>query len=461
LIDLKDTTINKSFAIAFSSLLASPGTSFVNSVEEHDLNIENVELKKVRLAKGSIHIRLENPINTKVFFTLQLPGVSKNSVDFIEIFEAPAGSTANPGIVEGDINVSGYTMDLTGESGGTFNIMQSLFSVKTDPNGPTVTITNNDVTKVFATLKDFKADYARGYFGSQIVSDTTEISIPQFANVSGLIDLPACNLNFVITNGFKIPAKATLHVLSNENVTNNVTVPLTTNSSSAVQIGQGFTIDQATGSWSTLQSSVKTLNFNSTNSNVEQYLENLGSKQKIGYSLQLNPWGNTSGGWNEIFPDSRLKVAIDASMPLHIGLDGFTIRDTFDLDLKQNTEKTHVVEGELIMKATNLFPMSGSISLNLLDASGALIYTVSGTSELKSSVCGTTFTNGMQTCLSEIHFVLPKSVLEKLENVKKVAIKSVFDTPNATTNTSEQVSIPVGAYLGFKLKGAFKLENRY
>ena len=173
-------------------------------------------------------------------------------------------------------------------------------------------------------------DYARGYFGNKVISDTTETTIDFLTHLtSGLIDLSSANLSFSISNGFKIPAKGTLTVISNENSTGDV-VPLTASSLNLFQFGEAFNIDPATGGWTDLSSSIKTINFNELNSNVETYLENLGAKQKIGYSIQLNPWGNTSGGWNEIFPNSHLKVSIDASLPLLIGADGLTIRDTCD-----------------------------------------------------------------------------------------------------------------------------------
>ena len=105
--------------------------------------------------------------------------------------------------------------------------------------------------------------------------------------------------------------------------------------------------------------------------------------------------------------------------------------------------------------------MSGALSLHLLDESGNLIHTVAGSSELKSSLFGSTYTNGIQTCISEVHFVLPKAVLSQLESVKKVAIQSEFNTPIPTVNGNSSVSIPVGAFLGVKLRGAFKLENRF
>ena len=462
LITLPDTTIDKNFSIAFSSFVVAPGTSFVNSTEENTMNFEDVELKKTRLQKGFIDVKLQNPLATKVVFTIKLPGVTKDGLDFEQSYTAPAGSIANPGIVEGTVDISGYFMDLTGISGGGFNKLQSSLTVKTDIDGPTITMTNSDVTKISATLRGIKMDYARGYFGNKVISDTTETTIDFLTHLtSGLIDLSSANLSFSISNGFKIPAKGTLTVISNENSTGDV-VPLTASSSNLFQFGEAFNIDPATGGWTDLSSSVKTINFNELNSNVESYLENLGAKQKIGYSIQLNPWGNTSGGWNEIFPNSHLKVSIDASLPLLIGADGLTIRDTFDFNVKQNTAKTHVVSGELILKATNAFPMSGKISLKLLDESGSVIGTVNGSQVLQSSLFGNTFSStGVQTCVSEIHFSLPEGIVSKLEQIKKVSIMAEFNTPNPLSGLSEQVLISEGAFLGVKLKGAFKVENRY
>ena len=462
LVAFPDTTINKNFSIIFSSFVAAPGSSFVNSIEEHTMNLEGVELKKARLEKGFIDVKLQNPFATAVIFVLQLPGVTKDGVDFEQSFLAPQGTMTNPGIVEGTIDISGYVMDLTGVTGGSFNKLQSIFKVKTDISGPSITILHSDITKISATLRGIKMDYARGYFGNKVISDTTETTIDFLTHLtSGLIDLSSANLSFSISNGFKIPAKATLTVISNENSTGNL-VPLTVSSSNLFQFGEAFNIDPATGGWTDLSSSVKTINFNELNSNVESYLENLGAKQKIGYSIQLNPWGNTSGGWNEIFPNSHLKVSIDASLPLLIGADGLTIRDTFDFNVKQNTAKTHVVSGELILKATNAFPMSGKISLKLLDESGSVIGTVNGSQVLQSSLFGNTFSStGVQTCISEIHFLLPEGLVSKLEQIKKVSIMAEFNTPNPASGLSEQVLISEGAFLGVKLKGAFKVENRY
>ncbi len=461
IVKIPDTTINKSFTIPFSNFNLAPGTSFVNSVEEHPMNVQAIELKKVRLSNGVINLKLENPVNTPVFFKIQLIGVSKDGNEFEKIYKVPSGSILNPGIIENTVDISGYDLNLSGITGGTFNILQSKFTVTTDPDGINTSITDKHITKVSAQLKDLKVDYARGYFGDKIISDTIETTVDFLTKIqAGSVDFPESKLKFIVTNGLKIPAKATITSLKNSNV-NGSTVPLNLTTQSAFQFGEAFNLDPATGSWSTLSESKKEIEFNSTNSNLEKYLENLGAIQKIGYSIHLNPWGNTSGGWNEFFPSSRLKVEINASMPLSFELDKFTLKNTFTFEVKQNTEKTHVVSGGLTLFATNGFPISGKIILELLDSDGDVLFLVEGTEILKSSEFGNSFSKGIKIANSTIHFVLTKEMVKKLEMVKKVNVISQFDTPSSFNNQNIKVQIPEGAFLGVKLKGDFKVENRF
>ena len=149
LIEIPDTTISEVFAPTVS-LPISAGVSFVNSVEEHELNIPDVELKKIILKEGFIDVRLENPVATKTLFTVQLPGVTKNGVEFSRLFEAPAMNNGQPGVVEETVSLKGYTLDLTGINGGEHNVLRSQIDVKTDPAGPDITLALSDVTKVFA-----------------------------------------------------------------------------------------------------------------------------------------------------------------------------------------------------------------------------------------------------------------------------------------------------------------------
>lgn len=453
-VEIPDTTVKHTYAISLNSFTVPPGTSFVNNVQEHEIAMGDIELKKIRVKKGGIAISVQSPIETKTYFTVELPGVTKNGITLQQDFVAPAGTNANPGQVNGYVDLSGYEMDLRGASLGSFNKIQSKMLVKSDPDGPTVTVGNQDSVKFLFTMNDIVIDYARGYFGNELVTDTITENIEALGKIlSGLVDLPAASMQLEVINGLKVNGKVMLTQLQNTNAQQNH-VSLTHPS-----LHTWITINGATGTENNLQTSSTTLEFNAQNSNLEQFLENHGAKNDIGFQLQLNPWGNISGGWDEIFPQSSLKVNLKADMPLSIGLTDLLLQDTFEFSFKQDFTKTHVKSGTMWLKATNAFPLSGEVTLYLIDASGNTIGTLVSSGVVQSSVYGS-FVNGVQQQQSYIEFVIPENLVDDLEYVNQLSVKVKLNTPDEVSNMSEQVSIPAGAFFGFKVGAKLKVETR-
>lgn len=451
LIEIPDTTISQTYSIVVSSLSIPPGTSIVNQIEEHTIDLAPIELKKTHISQGVIKLKIYNPVAAKVYFTVQLPGVTQNGITFEQNYFAPAAVGSTPGTVEANLNITGYDIDLSGISGGEVNVLQSKLVINTDPLGSNVTVTNQHIFKVDAEFKNVKIDYAKGYFGTKSFSDTTTYTIDLLNGLTaGSIDIPASSIQLIITNGMKVEGRATLTKLSNTNALGS-----TVNLSSSL-IGNPVYMDAATGnSWSYAPSS-QTISLNGTNSNLESYIENLGNKHTVGYKVELNPWGNTSGGYNEIYASSRLKVKLKAQLPMAIGADGLTLRDTFDLDIQQDIEKSHLESGMLILNASNAFPMSSSVKIYLLDANGTTLHIVNGSAPIESSLYGAVDPkDGMLKTNSEVNFVLPENVLDDLANVKNIAVEATFNTPNPATSLNEQQAIPVGAFIAVKLKTKF------
>ena len=63
------------------------------------------------------------------------------------------------------------------------------------------------------------------------------------------------------------------------------------------------------------------------------YIENLGYTHELGFEVRMNPLGNITGSYNEVFPNSRLKLSLSSQFPLSVGLNGLTIEDTLSLNL--------------------------------------------------------------------------------------------------------------------------------
>lgn len=454
IVEIPDTTIKNDYALPISGFNVTPGTSFVNNVEEHVIDMGDIELKRIRVKSGGVSISVKSPIETTCLFTVQLPGVTKNGMTLSQEFTVPAGSDNELSVVNGFVDLAGYELDLRGASQGSFNRIQSKMIVESDINGQTVYVSNLDTLRFVFGMKDLVIDYARGYFGSQLITDTISENIDALSKISsGLIDLPSSSVELELVNGLKMSAKAKLTELKNVNAQQN------TVNMSHPTLDSWLTINSATGTENSLQPSTTTLLFDGSNSNVEQYLENHGAKNDIGFELQLNPWGNVSGGWDEIFPQSSLKVNLKADMPLAIGLNDVVLLDTFDFSFKQDFTKTHVTSGNLWVKATNAFPLSGVVTLSLLDASGNTITTINGTSTFASSVFGSVV-NGILQKQSYVEFPISESVLEQLDLVKQLSLKVTMNTPNPATNISEQMAIPADAFFGVKVGAKLKVEAR-
>lgn len=458
-ITIPDTTINEKYTIALLNLTLNPGFSFINNVEEHDLNMPyGIRLGKIILKEGAINVKVYNPIGTKAFFNVLLPGVSKDGIQFNQQYEAPPGTNQNPGVISASIDLSGYEVDLTGVTGSEWNKFRSIVSVSTDPNGPTVVITNQDTTKVEASFSGFKLDYARGYFGDAEFSGDQTFTIDALNNYygGGLFDIPSTTVTMELENSIKVSAQGKIDHLTNTNNQGSVV------DFNHPQIGTEFYINAATGSWNNLVPSLKTFQFTSANSNLEAYVENLGHEHSLGFSIKLNPWGNVSGGWDELYPNSDIKLKLKVNMPLLYGLNDLIVQDTFEVNLNQEPDKTKVISGELIMDASNAFPYGAVAEIYLLNANKNVLHTISSPNGIESALYGSIDPeSGLMVKKSQARFILTEEALADINQVKYILVRTVLNSPNPSSGVSEPQSIPIGAFIGVQIRTKFKTENQF
>jgi hypothetical protein len=455
IVSIPDTQVIQIFNPAIA-LNVPAGFNVFNETEEHTIDIPGVQLKKIRVFSGKIDLNVYNPLPTSVTFNVTLPGVYNNGLLFQQSLTAGAGDNSNPTVGSGSLDLSGYEMDLRGINGISFNILQASVVAVTDPTGPAVSVTPAQQFKVEATLKDIALDYARGYFGNQVFSDTTGLTVDYLNNiVSGLVDVNNIQLSLSLSNGMKVPVKSELTLIENVNSTGN-SVAL-----SAPCIGQDLYLAPAVGAWDNLIPSTQQIQINSQNSNVEQVFENLGATMNLGYKITINPNGNVNGGWDEIFSTSRLKVDLHAQMPLQLQADQLTLADTFAVSLTQNTAKTHVTGGYFQLDASNAFPMQCQMKLSFLDANSQVIEETIGDALVLSAVAGTQNASGMYVKNSSVKFYLSKTLMEQINQVKYIRVEGILDTPNPSGSANQQVSIPMGAFLHVRLKAKLQTQIVY
>lgn len=447
LVEIPDTFIVQDFTINFAQLELPPGTVYVDEVEEHEFDLGDVALTRARFANGSAKIRIENPVATEVIFDIELPGVTLNGETFQESTEVPAARNGEPGVKTFELSLSGYNVDLRGFTENKSNRLQSRMTAKTSVDGPAVTITNQDIVVFRVQMDNLKLDYAKGYFGNQVIHDTAEVNVDFLDNiVDGAMAIEPMDVTFTVKNGIKAKAQAQLNSFSSLNYAGN-SINL-----AHPYIGQKNNIDAAQGDASNLMPSEWMINFNENNSNFNAFLENLGNQYEVDYSIFLNPWGNASLGNDEIFPNSRVTVGIESDFLLGIGAQNLTLRDTFAFDISQENNAAKIVAGKLVIESENLFPYGAEIQIRFLDENNQLIETIVSAENLNS---GTTDVGlGMHLMQkSELGFEIPQALIEKIEEVKNIELNVVLDSDTYPTNLIySNAELRLKAYCLFDLK---------
>jgi len=449
IVQLPDTTIRQATTINIPSISVPPGISFINQEEVHSFDVADFQLKRVVLKAGQAEILVKSKVPGATNLTLQLPSVKKNGVAYSKTLFAPAATPTNPTILTDIIDLREYEIDLTGPNGGSFNQLRSRLIVQADPNGETFIFSNQDSIIFEVRFKNLIPNYARGYFGNQIVSDTTVLDFDLLNTLtSGAIDLDNVVLKIELLNGLKTSARSKFTFIENGGITNN-TVGLT-----HPQIGPWIWLNQATGPWDNLVFSSHLIEFNQGNSSIEAFLENIPRFLRLGYSIELNPWGNVSGSWDELFPTSKVIARLTADMPLAIGMNQLTYADTFAIELANDGSAFSVKQGEFEIQTSNAYSFQGQLQLVFLGDQGQQLLTKNASEPIAGSSSLTNF-NPMQVAKSTVFISLNEEETEKAMKMKKLVVRAVFDTPQ----NGQIATLYDGQFLAFKLFTNLKIRT--
>jgi hypothetical protein len=440
LIKLPDTTLVQK-AVSSFNLTLGPG-NLIQSVGVDQLyDLGQIELKRVMVKEGTAIITIESPFPGKTKVQFSFPKTLDGNGDiFAKEYILPAGTLANPSIVSETISMKDFDFDLTGTDGSLVNYITADAFIISAEETDYFQITNQDTVIITMEFKDMTPKYAKGYFGEYLITDTTSISIAQMKKViGGNILLDSLNLNLSVRNGFKLFAQATFNQLKgiNSGTFNEVELIFPNlNSSININPASGGLYDYVASSFS--------LPINNSNSNILAFIENLPDSIDIGYTIHINPYGNTTGGDDEFFPNSVMDIYLDGEFPLKFSADAINLVDNFDLSFTQN-ENARVNKGIITLRYENSFPIETIATIALLDGEGNTLETLSPSSGITSGTYNAL--NGTTTPSSgDATYTLTEETLNNLELTKQIEVNIKF-----STDESAMVKININDYFKFNL----------
>jgi hypothetical protein len=359
LVEIPDTVISKSFVVPLTGgpFNIPAGQVIINEAENNLINVNDAMLREVRVKSGFLNYSVKSFIDGYLDCTYQLPGVTLNNVPTIIQTTTQPGTDSQPFVYSGSIDLSGYRINLTGESGFMFNRIFSLLTVTSASNAPGPTlVSGNDSLLIELSFADPVVSYARGYFGQHHYQLNEVIDLSDNVNFpDGLLQIESASMQLNIQNNVGVDAQIDFAEVSNSNQWSAQEVMLQhaplynpINITRAYEMGGGI----SPTSYSLLM--------NNSNSNITAFLENLPDQLALSGAVTVNPLGDVTDGNDFIYTNKALVANLDVDIPLRIAASGLQLRDTIDV---QAISSEFRADGFLELHVENAFPFQATCSL--------------------------------------------------------------------------------------------------
>ena len=428
ILKIPDTTITSAFTLPVALNDLPPGTDIFPLSNGTRYDLGDLALKKVILRTGKLRLQIKSIVETEVELNYIIPKAQRFGNVFETTQTIPAGSPGDTAYLELELDLSGYSIELTGPDGTGFNTLTTTAVLTTSENGDTVSIPSN---KPFFFLKygfvDILPDYGTGYFGQQSTSETEEAAdIDILSRITdGQMFLDSVKIGLNLINGVGADARFRLNSLTSINSRTNSSVNLTNSI-----IGSDVILSRAIDLNGTAEDVIESRRFfylDNGNSNIKSLIENLPDKIGFDFEFDLNPLGNVSSGNDFFYYDRPFEALMTVDIPLRATLSDLTLVDTLDWNLSENEAVESINSGSFTLVANNSFPLEGIIELVLLDENYQLLDTLVVPSTVSAAPVGVD-NRVIEALETRISIPVPTKESNILALTKYVRIQVKFNT---------------------------------
>ena len=365
LVDIPDTVIRNAFGLPIlgGPFYYPPGQHLFDIDQANRLDLSEVLLREARLKQGVLNYRLKSTVNGSLRCAYTLQGVLRNGLPVILESTTQPASETNPFIYEGSMDISNCTFDLTGGV-GQYNRIATNLDISVASDAPdSAAIATGDSVIFELRFDDLELSYARGFLGSrnEAIDETVSLS-KDFNMPQGIIDLDQVSVSLHIENPIGADAILSIDEFAGNNYHGGTLVAL-----SYPPIFSDLLFTRAIDQQGSILSSNKNFLMTPANSNVDQFIENLPDELRLRGNIEINPLGDVSDANDFIYFDRLLEANVGFDLPLNVGFNELTLRDTFDVN--SGTELPEM-DGNLILVVDNHFPFEAFADLKLIAANG-------------------------------------------------------------------------------------------
>jgi hypothetical protein len=446
LIDMPDT-ISYNYLPSFPGAVIQPGQQIINATEETKFKFNGAEISIIKVRIGKLVVDFTNTLHEAIIVDYTITSATKNGSP-LHIIETVPGAVNGNSHVSKEYDISGYSIDMSGQNHISANRITTVTNAMLDPAGSAVTLTAQDQFNFFFRFRDISADYVRGYFGNEqfvFGPESTDFSV--FSKFSdGTLGLESVKLKLNVTNGFGMDSRVVFNEIKSVNTRTGNSVSL-----NDPIIGAPINIVRAAETGDPANPVIPSqYSFNLDNSNITDFIENLPDRIDYKISVDANPLGNVSSGNDFMYYGHYLDAFLDLEIPLSIIANNLTLTDTVAFDLGEESSPQRIKDGVLSLYADNGFPFSADLYLYLLRDDGTTMDSLLFTNHIEAGVLDV---NNIVTESTRSVLLIPvsPSKIDELYATHRMLIVARFNTAGA----GQYVKIYNNYKLDLKLTGRF------
>ncbi|NUM32867.1 MAG: hypothetical protein HUU47_11170 [Bacteroidetes bacterium] len=451
-LDLSIRDIKLDFATA-----VFPAQDLLVENQEVQYNFGNSQVTYMEIKSGFVIMEVFSNVQEEIILDYSIPNSSRNfnPNDYVkQTVRVPPAKNGSFSKVVKQFPLDGYAVSYKGKTPDVppfkYNTVYSEFKARIEYTGIERTISLSDSVFVRFGLVDIKPKLAIGDFGKREFSFVQKNKIKAFENLKGNISLEDVKLSIGFKNTFGIEADMTLESIAGTNNRMSKTVSLL-----SPQLPGVFTIERAKNN--PFVPFYYTLNFDKSNSNIKQFLENLPDEINSSFSMVVRPRGSFDYT-DFVFDTSRLSVNLRLEMPVEFGTDGLELSRLQGFNLRNIKNIDKVKSAVLKLEVINGYPLEAYTDIEFLDNNETLLATLNEPGSILTALPANTDINGLVTnpLTSTLIYEIPSAKMMIIKKAAKIRIKTSFKTIEG-----KRFKIYSNYKLKVKLKGNFIYENGF
>jgi|GEM_PF-1709325 len=442
-VDLPDSLYYFKYVLPFG-VEVPPNTLVFTKTESKYFNLGGPELTQVKLKSGFLYIKAYNYVhdNAYIEYTIENSNLNGAPLKFSGIL--PSYPLTGKCLID-SIPVDGVFLDLTPSSHHN-NSIRSTIKIYANPYADTNVVVNfNDSIMIVVEFRKTVIDYARGYFGSTNLEVEKNNSFSAIKDLgTDYLDLDKITMQLSISNYIGADA-----IFSIDEFTGTGKQTLSLQSS---YIGKNIYMARAREVTPFTGQVIPTrVDLDLTNSNIEEFIENLPYQLRVRMKAKINPFGNISSGNDFVYYGSGLNFHMHAEIPLRIAFSNLTLRDTMNYDFP-HTSIIDIREAQFLIHYENSFPIDAQLTLFVLDKNNTVLDSILVSQPIQGGFLDNVTGKVIQPRkgILKIDLTFPK--VATLKQGKKIMVKAQF----STNNRQQKVRITPESYLLLNIKTNIK-----